>query len=186
MRFLKPGRPRDRLLLEDLDRDQRDHADERANAQRDRALADVHLVVVEAVALVPQARSAERVHRVDDRDVVLEELRSEVLVRRVVLRELDRDREHRPAVERHPRGAVGLVEQPPEGSGAERSNTPMLSRPRKPPAKMCLPLLSLRLTHQLKLSSSLWKTRFRKSTSRAPLPRRSCRRAMRPRRARAG
>ena len=35
----------------------------------------------------------------------------------------------------------------------------MLSRPRKPPEKRCLPRTSLRLTHQVKLISSFWKTR---------------------------
>ena len=54
------------------------------------------------------------------------------------------------------------------GSGALRSKTPMLSRPRKPPWKMLLPSASLRLTHQVKLSSSLWKTRSRKARSPAP------------------
>src|SRR5436309_12913775 len=37
------------------------------------------------------------------------------------------------------------------GSFIERSNTPMLSKPRNPPPKMCLPVASLRLTHQVKL-----------------------------------
>ena len=46
---------------------------------------------------------------------------------------------------------------PPVGSGLERSKTPMLSRPRKPPAKRLRPSGSLRLTHQVKLSSSFWK-----------------------------
>ena len=53
-------------------------------------------------------------------------------------------------------------------SGLERSNMPMLSRPRKPPAKRCLPAMSLRLTHQVKLISSFWNTRDRKSRSRWP------------------
>ena len=57
---------------------------------------------------------------------------------------------------------------PPVGSGAERSNTPMLSRPRKPPWKTFRPSASLRLTHQVKLSSSLWKTRSRNRRSRCP------------------
>ena len=56
------------------------------------------------------------------------------------------------------------------GSGFERSNTPMLSRPRKPPSKMLLPSSSLRLTHHVKFSSSLWNTRSR--NARSPLPRR--------------
>ena len=38
------------------------------------------------------------------------------------------------------------------GSGALRSNTPMLSSPRKPPANTLRPDGSLRLTHQLKFS----------------------------------
>ena len=57
---------------------------------------------------------------------------------------------------------------PPVGSGALRSNTPMLSRPRKPPWKMFIPSASFRLTHQVKFSSSLWKTRSRNFTSPAP------------------
>jgi hypothetical protein len=38
-----------------------------------------------------------------------------------------------------------------------RSNTPMLSEPRKPPGKM-FASASLRFTHHVKLSRSLWKT----------------------------
>ena len=44
---------------------------------------------------------------------------------------------------------------PPVGSGALRSKTPMLSRPRKPPSKTFLPKRSLRFTHQVKFSTSL-------------------------------
>ena len=51
--------------------------------------------------------------------------------------------------------------KPPVGSGALRSNTPMLSRPRKPPWKTLRPCASLRFTHQVKFSISLWKTRSR-------------------------
>ncbi len=57
---------------------------------------------------------------------------------------------------------------PPVGSGALRSNTPMLSSPRKPPWKIFIPSASLRFTHQVKFKSSLWKTRSRKA--RSPLP----------------
>ena len=61
---------------------------------------------------------------------------------------------------------------PPVGSGALRSKTPMLSSPRKPPSKTLLPERSLRFTHQVKLSTSLWKARS--SHSRSPWPRRAC------------
>ena len=45
--------------------------------------------------------------------------------------------------------------RPPVGSVALRSNTPMLSRPRKPPSNTLWPEGSLRFTHQVKFSSSL-------------------------------
>ena len=57
---------------------------------------------------------------------------------------------------------------PPVGSGAERSKTPMLSRPRKPPSNTFLPYRSLRFTHQVKFARSLPNDRFRKSTSPRP------------------
>ena len=55
---------------------------------------------------------------------------------------------------------------PATGGCLDRSNGPMLSRPRKPPSKTLLPSASSRLTHQVKLISSLWKIRSRKSKSR--------------------
>ncbi len=55
--------------------------------------------------------------------------------------------------------------RPPFGSGALRSKTPMLSRPRKPPSNTLLPSASFRLTHQVKLRSSFWNTRSRNSRS---------------------
>ena len=100
-------------------------------------------------------------------------------------RQLERDAQHVESIDSHPGRAVGLLERPPLGSGCERSKTPMLSRPRKPPGKYC-GLGVLRFTHQVKLSSSLWKTRSRKSWSRRARARgRSCKRARRPRRGRA-
>ena len=56
----------------------------------------------------------------------------------------------------------------PAGTSRDRSKTPMLSIPRKPPSKRSEPSASLRLTHQLKFRSSLVRTRLRKSVSRAP------------------
>ena len=65
---------------------------------------------------------------------------------------------------------VGLDLGPAEavGSAELRSKTPMLSRPRKPPSNTFLPSRSLRFTHQVKLTSSLEKAYFRKSTSPRP------------------
>src|SRR5256885_13032209 len=62
---------------------------------------------------------------------------------------------------------------PPVGSGAERSKTPILSRPRKPPSKTFLPSVSLRLTHHVKLRRSFWNAFSRKSRSATPVTRRS-------------
>ena len=56
----------------------------------------------------------------------------------------------------------------PGGGGAERSKKPMLSIPRNPPSNRLDPSASLRLTHQLKFSSSLVNTRMRNSRSRLP------------------
>ena len=57
---------------------------------------------------------------------------------------------------------------PPVGSGALRSNTPMLSRPRNPPWKMFRPSASLRFSHQSKFRLSLWNAFSRKA--RSPIP----------------
>ena len=85
MRFSKPGSCVELRLLQHLAREQRDQPDQRTHAERRAAAAvDMQLVVVEAVVLVPQPRAAERVHRVGDRDEVLEELGRDVLVRRVL------------------------------------------------------------------------------------------------------
>ena len=59
--------------------------------------------------------------------------------------------------------------RPPVGSGALRSNTPMLSRPRKPPSNTFLPDGSLRLTHHVKLSSSRVNDWRRNGRSTAPM-----------------
>ena len=56
---------------------------------------------------------------------------------------------------------------PPTGR-CERSSGPMLSRPRNPPSNRFDPSASSRLTHQVKLTSSLSKIRLRKSRSRPP------------------
>ena len=55
--------------------------------------------------------------------------------------------------------------RPPVGRGELRSKMPTLSRPRKPPSKRLRPAGSLRLTHQVKFSSSLLNEDERKSRS---------------------
>ncbi len=62
---------------------------------------------------------------------------------------------------------------PPGGSAFERSKTPTLSSPRKPPSKTLFPFSSFRFTHQVKFSISLWKTDSRNPRSTCPMVRRS-------------
>ena len=136
-----------------------------------RAVGQVQHVVEEAVLLIPQARAvvAEMVHGVGDVEEVLPELAGDVFVGRV---------RRAPVPSRWPAGSgctspSSRCRRPARcsrrsGSGALRSNTPMLSSPRNPPWKTLRPSASLRFTHQVKLSISLWKTRSRKA--RSPLP----------------
>ena len=112
---LEAGQGVDLVLLDDLAGDQRHEPHQRAHAQRDRAAVHVELVVVEAVVVAPQAVAAQAVHGVGDGHEVLEELAGHVLVGGVVARQLERDGQHRAAVEGHPGRAVGLVELPAAG-----------------------------------------------------------------------
>jgi hypothetical protein len=107
----KPGRFGD-VILEDLDREERDQAHHGADLQGKGAVLRVELVVIETVLLVPETHSAERVHRVHDRDEMFEKLRRDVLVGRVLARQLERHRQHRGAEEGHPGRPVGLLQVP--------------------------------------------------------------------------
>ena len=105
------------------------------------AVPTCKLVVVKAVVLVPQTGAAEAVHRVGDRDEMLEKFRGHVLVRRIGLRELERHRQHRAGSKtpstpcRRPAPAARR-----SAAACDRSNTPMLSSPRKPPAEQVVAL----------------------------------------------
>ena len=94
--LLEGGKPVDRGLLDIFACDETDQTDDRAHAQRPAhappsVFADLELIVVEAILFVPEAVSADGIHRVRDRDEVLEELRRHVLVRRILRRQLQRD-----------------------------------------------------------------------------------------------
>ena len=72
-------------------------------------------VVEELVGVVPQRHSlgAEGLHRLGDREEVLEEGRRQAVPRPVDPAELERDPQHLQAGERHPARRVGLLEPPP-------------------------------------------------------------------------
>mmetsp|Transcript_28390 Transcript_28390/g.85606 ORF Transcript_28390/g.85606 Transcript_28390/m.85606 type:complete len:222 (-) Transcript_28390:1472-2137(-) len=57
---------------------------------------------------------------------------------------------------------------PPVGNLPPLSNTPMLSKPRKPPWKMLRPSASFRLTHHVKLIINLWKSSSKNTRSPSP------------------
>ena len=94
--------------------------DQRADPERrGRPVRQLESVVEEAVLLVPEldARAADVAHGVRDVDEVLQELGRHVLVGRVVLGQLERDRQHVETEHPDPRGGVGLLEVP---AGRER------------------------------------------------------------------
>ena len=193
MRRRKLGQAVEQVGLDGLDGQQRDEADERAHLaaaaprpcrsggrRRRTASSSFH----SGMPMPPMSLRA-----AGDVQEVLEELGRHVLVRRAP---------RAPARARSPasRGSTcpstrcrrpGRGAQP-RAAAALRSNTPMLSSPRKPPWKTLWPSVSLRFTHHVKLSRSLRKTRSRKPRSATPADRgdRSCRRATPPTRGPAG
>ena len=110
---LEAGKPVEQLRLERFDGKERNQADHRPDLQRAAlAVRQVQDVVEEAVLVVPQrqAVAAAVVHRVGDVEEVLPELAGDVLVGRVVLRELHGDGEQVERIHRHPARAVRLLE----------------------------------------------------------------------------
>src|ERR1022692_5232545 len=69
-------------------------------------------IVEETFLVVPKLKitPADVLHRLADEGVVLEELGGEALVSSVFLGQLERDVHHVDAEERHPTGAIGLLE----------------------------------------------------------------------------
>ena len=127
------------------------------------------LVVVKPVLLVPQPGAAESVHGVGDRDEMLEELRGHVFVGGIGFAgKFQGHGEHGRAIERHPGCAVGLLEHPAGRQRFGAVEDPDVVQTEKSAGERCLPWASLRLTHQVKLISSFWKTRSRKTRSRWP------------------
>src|ERR1019366_604614 len=153
-------------LVDDPGRQGRDHAHHRPGLHEHRLPGRRHEpVVIEPVGLVPQPLA---VQGLADGGEMLEEPSTRSVAGRCP------DRPRTAAM-----GARGIAEKPiqpvasdcssvPPTGRCERSSGPMLSSPRNPPSKTLLPSLSSRLTHQVKLTSSLSKTRLRKSMSRPP------------------
>ena len=112
MRWRDLGILPDQLALEDRDRAEREQPDHRSHLQASgAAVGQPQHVVEEAVLLVPHPGVLAGVdHRRRDPEEVLEELQAHVGVGRLRERELHGDLEHVLAEERHPGGAVGLLQ----------------------------------------------------------------------------
>ena len=150
----------------DGERGQRQDADHRAHLDRhDDAVGPAQLVVVEAVLLVPEALLLDRL---GDQREVLEELEHEVGRPGAPWRfRIDGDRRHAERVRRHPAGRVRLLEHVARGQvrAVDRAD---VVEPEEAALEDVRAVRVLRLTHQVKLTSSLSKMRLRKSTSRPP------------------
>src|SRR5579875_1879384 len=127
-------------------------------------------VIIEAIFFIPQRNTlaSQVIHCMCDQDKMLKELAGHIFINRIDRGQLHGDVEHVQAEHAHPTGSIGLFDVPPIGSLAERSKTPMLSSPKKPPSKTFMPSGSLRFTHQVKFKRSLCKTRSRKAKSALP------------------
>src|SRR5450432_4239998 len=93
----------------------------------------MNLVVVESVAVIPErlATAAEIIHGAGDREEMLEEFRSDVLVDGIYLRQLQRDLEQVQRVHRHPARAVGLFERAARGQRLRAIEDPDVVEPEK-------------------------------------------------------
>ena len=99
---------------------------------------------------------------------MLDELVGGLFVDRVVFGEDEGHLQHVLAVDAIQAVPSACSREPPVGSGALRSKTPMLSRPRNPPAKTLRPVGSLRLTDEPKFSINPGNDRSRNLRSARP------------------
>ena len=84
------------LLAQRHDREERYDADDRMQLQQPRRTFLLgQLVEIEALFLVPQAAATERVHGIDDGEVVIEELAGDILVDGFRLGQFGGDPQHR-------------------------------------------------------------------------------------------
>ena len=127
-------------VVDHFDGQQRHKADERPQPHRDRHAVGAEMVVIEAILFVPQAVAPQRIEGVGNVDEMFEEFRGDIFVGRD-LRGPARCAMASMVVQYMPIQAVpsACSRKTPCGRGRERSKTPMLSRPKNPPAKMCLP-----------------------------------------------
>ena len=181
-RFWNPGSPPISSSVSTCTANSGIEPDHRADAQRDAATVDVHLVVVETVLLVPQPRAAEGVHGVGDVHEVLEELGGDVLRAGIEARQLQGHGEHRGAVERHPGGAVRLLQMAAVGQRPRAVEDADVVQPQEAAREQVLAAGVLAIDPPGEIDQAASGTRWRETAGRAgPAARSSCRPASRPR-----
>src|SRR6266446_2278156 len=93
------GKTANFLVFQNLDRQQRNQANQRSDAKGSALSAHHQLIVVKAVLLIPKTTATQRIYGIRDRDEMFKKLRRDVLVSRFLLRQIDRDTQHRRAIE---------------------------------------------------------------------------------------
>lgn len=115
----------DGVLFEHRDGAHRQQADQRADAEWDGFfVVDNELIVIETILAVPQTGAAEGVDGIADIHIVLEELGSDVFIRRFFQCEFQRHDQHHLAKRCHPRRAVRLVQMPATGKSLRAIEDP--------------------------------------------------------------
>ncbi len=126
------------------------------------------LVEVEALLLVPEPGAAERVHRVDDRDVVPEELARDVLEDRPMLGQFHRDAEHGGAEQAHPGRRVGLAHRDPVGQRHVAVEHADVVQPEEPAAEQVAPSGIVPVDPPVEVEHQLVKGAFQEIEVRTP------------------
>src|SRR5215472_6583620 len=137
----------------------RQQSDHGANLQpHGIAVRKVKEVIEEAILGIPPLVmvDANSVHGIGNPYEMLKEAKSNLVINGIVFGQDQRDFQHAEAVKAIHAVPSAWSRCPPVGNGALRSNTPMLSRPRNPPAKTFRPSGSLLFTHQMKLAIKPW------------------------------
>src|SRR6516162_7655591 len=100
----------DYVIFQNLDRQNRNQPDQRANAQVVWLAVGVQLIIIKAVLFLPEAGAAQRIHGVGDGDEMFEKLRGNVFIGRLLSRQLQSHGKHGYAVKGHPGGSVSLFQ----------------------------------------------------------------------------
>ena len=98
----------DDFIFQNLNGEERNNSDHRTDGDTAEVTMKLACVVKEAVRFIPQAVTSKLIHCVCDSDIVLKELRGDVFISGVLAGQLQRNREHRETIKRHPGRAIGL------------------------------------------------------------------------------